>query len=297
MVHPLLLFSGAGVLMYPQSAFATAPGDAAFIDNGVVRLGIDLSAGGSIFHFGPSDTGANLLNHYDKGRFIQQSYYGEYDGSKWVDKPWRWNPVQGGGYRHEPADVVEKEVAKTHLRVVSIPRHWASGEAVEEARMAASIRLEGKVAHIHFGFRYTGEKEHPPTHQELPAVFVDAAFPTLVRYDGDSPWTGGKLTSNVPGWPNQSVAATENWAAYVNDDNEGIGVFFPGTSELTTYRFEGDGTEGPTGSACSYFAPIRTFAVTPGLDFSYDVHLTLGTVDEIRQRFAGIQKLKTKANE
>jgi hypothetical protein len=278
----------AGLPSVPEG-LAGAPEQTAFLDNGVVRIGIDLSAGGSIFHFGPSATEANLLNHYDKGRFIQQSYYGRPDGSKWVEKPWRWNPVQGGGYRDEPAEVLEKDLSQTHLRLVSIPRHWATGEPVNEARMAALIRLEGPVAHIRFGFQYRGDVEHPPQHQELPAVFVDAAYTNLVRYEGNQPWSDGEVTTNVPGWPNQSATATEHWAAYVNDQGHGLGVFFPGTSQLTTYRFHGDGKQGPTGSACSYFAPIRTFAITPGLDFRYDVYLTLGTIGEIRARFAKIK--------
>jgi hypothetical protein len=86
----------------------------------MVCIGIDWSAGGSIFHFGPSGTETNLLNHYDKGRFIQQSYYGRPDGSKWVDQPWRWNPVQGGGYRDEPAEVVDKDLSEHRLRIVSV---------------------------------------------------------------------------------------------------------------------------------------------------------------------------------
>ena len=256
-----------------------------FIDNGEVRLGIDLSAGGSIFHFGESDGGANLLNHYDKGRFIQQSYYGDEDGSRWAGRPWRWNPVQGGGYRDEPAEVLAFDVEETRLRVRSIPRHWATGEPVDSTRMVSMIRLDGPVAHIRFAFQYNGDTAHASRHQELPAVFVDADYPYLVRYDGDAPWTGGELSRDVPGWPNERREATEHWAAYVDEEDFGIGVFFPGTDTMTTYRFEGNGTAGPTGSACSYFSPIRSFAVTPGLRFQYDVYLTIGSVDEIRARF------------
>jgi hypothetical protein len=76
--------------------------------------------------------------------------------------------------------------------------------------------------------------------------------------------------------------------AYVNDADEGIGLLFPGTTEVTCYRYEGDGRTGPTGSACSYFAPVRTFAVTPGFELSYKVYLTEGSLEEIRERFGKI---------
>jgi hypothetical protein len=257
--------------------------DAEFIDNGVIRLGIDRSAGGSIFHFGPSGEGSpNLLNHYDKGRFIQQSYYGREDGSEWAGKPWRWNPVQGGGYRGEAAEEVVTERDGETLRVVSKPRHWATGERVDEAEMQSVITLRGPVAEIEFLFRYNGDENHPPQHQELPAVFVDAECANLV-YIAD-----GVLQRKVPGWPNERIDAEESWAAYLNDADEGIGVLFPESTEVTCYRYEGDGKSGPTGSACSYFAPVRTFAVTPGLEFRYKVYLTVGSLEEIRERFGKI---------
>ena len=66
----------------------------------------------------------------------------------------------------------------------------------------------------------------------------------------------------------------------MDDDGWGIGVWFPGTVEMTAYRFEGP--SGPQGSGCSYFAPIKQFAITPGLEYEYDVYLTIGRVDEIR---------------
>jgi hypothetical protein len=255
--------------------------EAEFIDNGIVRLGIDRSAGGSIFHFGPSGgEEINLLNHYDKGRFIQQSYYGREDGSKWAGKPWRWNPVQGGGYQGEAADQLEITRDGESLRVVSKPHHWATGEVIADATMESVITLRGAVAEIAFTFRYEGDETHPPHHQEMPAVFVDANYPNLVF------GAGGKTVWKMPGWPNERVDATDHWAGYVSGEGWGLGVFFPGTTELTCYRYEGDGRAGPTGSACSYFAPVRTLAVTPGFELTYKVHLTLGTVEEIRARFA-----------
>lgn len=258
--------------------------DPEFIDNGVIRLGVDRSAGGAIFHFGPSGEGsANLLNHYDKGRFIQQSYYGREDGSDWNGKPWRWNPVQGGGYRGEAAEGVTVEAGPSSLRVVGRPHHWATGGVLREAEMESVIKLRGPVAEVEFTFRYDGADEHPPHHQEMPAVFVDADYPNLVY------GAGGAARRMVPGWPNERVDADDSWAAFVNDSDEGIGVFFPGSTELTCYRYKGDGKSGPDGSACSYFAPVRTLAITPGLALRYQIFLTIGTVGEIRERFAAVK--------
>lgn len=272
------------LFLLPALAVALMAGpspDPEFLDNGVVRIGIDRSAGGSIFHFGPSGGSAlNLLNHFDKGRFIQQSYYGREDGSKWAGKPWRWNPVQGGGYKGEPADDVRITRDGDSLRIVSKPHHWATGEVVGDAEMESVITLRGPVAEIAFSFRYKGAESHPPHHQEMPAVFVDADYPNLVF------GAGGEVVWKMPGWPNERVDATDHWAGYVDGGGWGLGVFFPGTTEMTCYRYKGDGRSGPTGSACSYFAPVRTLAVTPGFELNYKVYLTVGTVDEMRARFA-----------
>ena len=275
---------------HPQQPDDPDPGvNAAYIDNGMVRLGVDLDRGGSIFHFSEAATKRNLLNHYDEGRFIQQSYYGEADGSNWSGQPWSWNPIQGGGSNGTKARILSQQIDATSIRIVTEPVHWASGAALPECEMEETITLDGPVAHIHFTFRNDGPgaKDHPATSQELPAVFVDADLPNLVYYNGASPWTGGPLQSDVPGWPNEERTRTEHWAAYVDAAGWGIGVYTPGTPLSTTYRFGGPG--GAMGSGCSYFAPVRSFAVTQGLVFEYDVYLYIGTVGEIRSAFDAIR--------
>lgn len=259
-----------------------------FLANDQVRIGVDMASGGAVFWFSELPVNRNLLNHFDRGRFIQQSYYGHTDGSMWVKKPWRWNPVQGGDYKGKPARVVEKLVKPDSLYVKSIPVNWAGGEDLEDCRMEEWISLAGKVATIRFRFTYRGNVDNPKTHQEMPAVFVDFALSKLVCYTGDKPWTGAPLREDVPGWPNESRTVTEEWAAYVGDDGHGVGVHFPGTREMTCYRFPGP--PGPEGSGCSYFAPLRTTAIVPGFQQEYTIHMTIGTVPEIRERFGKLAK-------
>lgn len=87
---------------------------------------------------------------------------------------------------------------------------------------------------------------------------------------------------------------TENWAAYVDDRQWGIGVYVPGTDAMTTYRHKGNLVGGPKGSACSYFAPVRKFSITPGFVFRYDVYLTIDQVDKIREAFYKIKNETVK---
>ncbi len=262
------------------------PADWVFLDNGQIKLGVKKSSGAGIAWLSASGAKENLLDHYDHGRLIQQSYYGREDGSKWVDKPWRWNPVQGGDYKGNASTVLELTSNKTTLHARIRPRNWAGGQLLADCEMEQHIRLEGKLAVVKFRFRYTGTDTHPAHHHEVPATFLNPSLTTLVHYDGDQPWSGGALKRTQPGWPNESRRIPESWAAYVNDKDTGAGVFAPIAKELTCYRF-GASPEAP--SACSYFAPLVKFAITPGLDFCYEIALATGTPAEMRAAFSKLK--------
>ncbi len=257
-----------------------------FVENGKIKIGVDLTSGGSVFWFSELPADRNLMNHADRGRFIQQSYYGKSDGSVWAKKPWRWNPVQGGDYKGKPAKLLEVKETEGTLYVRSVPVNWAGGQDLDDCRMEEWITLSEQTARIRFRFSYKGTDTHPPTHQELPAVFVDYALTDLVYYKGAEPWTDKPVSKDVPGWPNEGRKTDEHWAGFVGPDGRGVGVLFPGTEKITTYRHPGPA--GPKGGGCSYFAPIRTMSITPGLVFDYNIYLTIGTADEMRARFKPI---------
>ncbi len=260
-----------------------------YLENDFLKVGFLKSHGGALAYLSKVGTDANVLNHFDRGRLVQQSYYGDSDDSRWVDKPWRFNPVQGGDYRGRAAKLVEFQATKTTAYARTIPRHWASGELVDDCVMEQWAELDGPLVRMRYRFHYQGEKSHAPRHQETPAVFVEPQLKTLVTYEGTEPWTGGPLKRRSPGWPNEYVKLAEPWAAWVDDRDVGVGICVPGTKEATTYRFQGG-----RGSSCSYIAPLRTFALTPDLTYSYEAYLTLGSVEQIRSRFSELPRENTK---
>lgn len=275
--------------LLPSCAIAHAEeaSDLVFIDNGVLRLGVKKSSGGAIAWLSRSGSKENLVNHFDRGRLIQQSYYGAEDDSLWNKTPWRWNPVQGGDWRGKGAMVLDYYVQDASLYTRTLPKHWARGNDLPECSMQQWIRLDDEMAHLRYRFTYRGKERHPARDQELPAIFLEPQYDTLVLYQGDKPWDGEEPTRLRPGWPNEYHPLPERWAAYVNDQGEGLGAFVPAAERLTCYRF-GDGER--ERGACSYFAPLATFAIEPGLVFEYDVFLTLGKVDDIRRRFATLRE-------
>src|SRR6266540_399424 len=103
-----LLVGALAIRLVGETACAAdsrSTNDFLFIDNGQLRLGVNRAWGAGIAWLSESD-GRNLVNHWDHGRLIQQSYYGEKDGSLWNKTPWTWNPVQGGDWRGHPAKVL-----------------------------------------------------------------------------------------------------------------------------------------------------------------------------------------------
>ncbi|WP_309715146.1 hypothetical protein [Armatimonas sp.] len=252
----------------------------AYLDNGKIRVGVKVSSGAAIGWLSLSKSERNLLNHWDHGRLVQQSYYGDDDGSIWGKQPWRWNPVQGGDYKGGAAKVLELKQTKTTLYAKSIGRNWAGCTDLPEAIFEQWITLKGDVAQVKYRLSYSGTHSHASRHHEIPAVFLEPDLDTLVI-------GGEEAKRSKPGWPNESRKLPEHWAAYVDKNDFGVGAKVPLADSLTCYRF-GDGK--PEHGSCSYFAPLTKFAITPGMVFTYDLYLTCGTLTQIRSRLNGADK-------
>jgi hypothetical protein len=285
----VLVFAALTSGLHAQAKAESSPGaqkdDWVYLDNGKLRLGVSRGSGGAIAYLAPSGSTHNLLNHFDRGRLVQQSYYGDSDGSFWNKRPWRYNPVQGGDYHGKSPRLLELRSDSTNLYSRSIPLHWATGKELSECVMEQWITLEGGIVHARFQMTYSGTATHSPHHQEIPAIFVDASLATLATYSGATPWTGAPLTRRAPGAKNEYIKITENWAAYVDAKDFGVGAYVPIANEVTCYRFPGG-----SGSDCSYVAPITTFALKPGLKFTYDAYFAVGSLEQLREQFLTIHK-------
>lgn len=271
------------------AALAAKPDESwAYLDNGLLRIGVDQSRGSAIGFLALSKDLRNLLNHADEGRFIQQSYYGNKDDSMWGKRPWRYNPVQGGSYKGEDAKTLEFRQTDKEIYAKIEPLHWANAKPCPEAIMRERITLDGPLAKVRMRMDFTGETQEKPTHQEMPAMFVDFDLPHLIFENQ------GKLVRHEPMMLGQKpgpekISYDGGWLAYVDDKDFGIGICTPGTKDAVTYRNAGK-KAGPTGTACSYVAPIRTLKLTKNQAVDYEFYLTIGTLDEIRARFAKLPK-------
>ncbi len=71
----------------------------------------------------------NLINTYDAGRYLQQSYYGTgdkpYIQSKYNNADWPYNPVQGGNAVKEASKIIDYKVTNDYVYIKARPLDWA----------------------------------------------------------------------------------------------------------------------------------------------------------------------------
>ena len=266
-----------------------------YLDNGSIRLGVDTAKGGAIVVLQPSGTlgsGSNVVNTFDLGRLVQQSYYagpssfvpaGATQHPSW--SPWPWNPVQGGDAYGNRSTLVSASNSGTQLYVKSRPKQWALQNVDAECTMEQWITLSGSVATVRN--RLTNARadttQHAARTQELPAVYTWAKLTQLKTYAGTAPFTSGSLTTMpnaAPPW--NTFRATEGWAAYVDANDWGLGVFAPGNVKFIGGFAGTPGTGSTTSSNTGYIAPIRQEIIDHDIVYEHTYHLILGSVASIR---------------
>ncbi|MHC4584192.1 MAG: hypothetical protein ACYS3N_06650 [Planctomycetota bacterium] len=272
-----------------------------FLDNGNIRVGINLDLGGSITYLADAKEKINIINNHDWGRQIQMSFYSGPNpftpNGKQPSKTWAglgWNPIQSGDYGGNRSRVVEHRNDGKGLYVKCVPMQWPLDDEPGECTFETWIRLDKNTALVRscINNKRLDKTQYSGRGQELPAVYTNGPWYRLMSYTGDKPFTGDKLArfrktwtsfKDVDGDPWENWLATENWAALVDDDNWGLGVFKPDTYSFKGGFFgvpgKGGSKDGPTG----YISPIQEEILDHNIEYEYEYRLILGTLDEIRQ--------------
>jgi len=259
-----------------------------FLDNGSIRIGVNLDIGGTITFLARSQGGENLINSRDLGRQIQQSYYsGPSPFGKahpgW--KNWSWNPIGSGDVYGHPARVVEHKNDGTKLYAKTIPMQWALNNVPGECTFETWITLEGHGARVRNQLvnHRSDHTQYPAHDQELPAVYTIGKLYRMFSYTGNQPFENQPLTqlrNSGPPWVYWK--ATENWAALVDDQGWGLGVIHPGAYSFVGGFHGKPNTGGPRDDATGYIAPIRKEILDHNIVYEYQYLLVLGSLEEIR---------------
>jgi hypothetical protein len=210
----------------------------AYLDNGIVKVGVDLDRGGSIGLLADVKKGGNVVNVHDLGRWIGQSYYAgpRPFGTAHPDwKDWPWNPVSAGDVYGNASKLVEKTNDGKTLYVKSAPMQWALKNVPGDCTFETWITLEGRTVQVRNRLtnQRKDEKQYPALDQELPAVYTVGKLHRLMTYTGDRPFADKPLTEiprrpakdGRPQWT--TFFATERWAALVDDGDWGWASSIP----------------------------------------------------------------------
>ncbi|HYE18757.1 MAG TPA: hypothetical protein VEA69_09950 [Tepidisphaeraceae bacterium] len=270
------------------------PEKISYLDNGVIRLGVNLDLGGAITHLSRSDKpDQNVINSFDWGRQVQMSHYAGpipfEPGGKKPAEHWNtlgWNPIQSGDCFGHRSKVVEHVNDGKRLRVKCVPMQWPLDNEPGECTFEWEISLDGNASNVRATLvnARTDKTPYPGRHQELPAVYTNAPWHRLMTYSGDKPFTNGELTHQPPKFPWGTWRATERWTALVDDGGFGVGLISP-----ETFRFDG-GFAGKTGKGgakdnpTGYVTAVSHLVLDHDITHSFRFTLVLGTIEEIRKR-------------
>ncbi len=271
-----------------------------FLDNGEVRIGIDLALGGAVTHISSKDHAGNLINSADLGRQIQMSHYsGPWPfvvGDVKPNPAWAglgWNPIQTGDCYMNPSKVVEHRNTGLELYVKCIPMQWPLNNVPGDCTFETWTTLDGPV--IHMRYRCTNQRAdqtpYRPCPQELPAVYTISRLWRLMSYTGDKPFTGDALTHVTNDWrkpwPWTRFVATERWAALVDDTGWGLGVFKDDGGEFHGGAHGDARSDDPKHGSTAYVAPIHVENFDHNIVYEHRTDFMVGRLTDIRRHFNG----------
>lgn len=266
----------------------------AYLNNGIIKVGVDLDRGGSIAFFADVKKGGNVVNVHDLGRWIGQSYY---SGPKPFGTPhpawkeWPWNPVSAGDVYGNPSTVVDKKHDGKALYIKSVPMQWALKNVPGDCTFETWITIAGRTVQVRNRLtnQRKDEKQYPAMDQELPAVYTIGKFYRLMTYTGDNPFAGKPLTE-IPRRPAKEgrpewtmFFASEHWAALVDDDGWGLGVIHPDVVRFLGGFSGKPNTGGPSDDPTGYIAPVRQEILDQNIVYEYRYTLVLDSLANIRQ--------------
>lgn len=294
--HPILIM----LLLVGLPALADEKPRMSYIDNGQIRLGIDLSIGGAVTYLSEKGAdgkdGPNLINSYDWGRQVQMSFYSGPkpfvpEGATLHDS-WKqlgWNPIQAGDVYENGSKVTAHRNDGKELYVRCTPQHWPLKNVPGQCDFECWFTLEGKTvqARARLTNRRTDKTQYPSRTQELPAVYTNGPWYKLVTYIGDQPFTNAEPTVVVDlndgkGWPWRYYQSPERWSALLNKDNHGLGIYMPDAVAFAGGFAGKKGQGGPSDDPTGYMSPLIRETLDHNIVYDYGYTLIVGSLKDIR---------------
>lgn len=262
-----------------------------------IRLALDAAWGGGLVE--ASVNGVNVVNSHDPGREVQAALYDREQLS-----PLGWNPVQAGDSYGNGSPVSDERLDAALIYTKTRPLHWYPDRLGGSAShpVPSDVYIEQWVEPVpdqptafHFRYRIThfGSDEHTTARQEVPAVYTNKDFSTLVYYGGETPWAAGNVSSTSlpsPSEPIRFFRNAERWASLVNKDSVGLTLYAPNAYGYVEAASDPSGSSGPKGWAFNYLRPLMVFGLPPRSTLETDFYLILGDYRAARRTIYEMRK-------
>jgi hypothetical protein len=248
------------LLLAAPAASSRAQAGTTFLDNGRVRVGVDLDDGAKIAFLAPSAgprSGVNLVFEAEPGY-----HHANQDGAIVL--------VSSNTGRELYTKVVPTTSRPSPCDCTL--EHWITLDG-------NAVRVRSKLTN------FLSDASAPqPDWNELPALYTRSGAHRLVTYTGRAPYTRGGLreyTSADGGQffvrPGPGFAATEHWAALVDDSGFGVGLV---NRDVTLFA----GIAGPAGPAAvsGFVTAASRELLDANATFAFEYRLVVGTIAQIR---------------
>lgn len=199
-------------------------------------------------------TGANGYDRRWSFTATRQGYY------------WPYNPVQGGDEVCNLSQIIDYEVTKSSIYVKVRAMDWGNGyarpehsthEKHEEFKNGRTTKsyientysIKGGMLYVDNRFidwnGFTDMEDIPLHTLEIPAAYVVHPLSNYVCYTGNNPWdladTNYQREPDLPGWwlgekTHVNHTHPEDWFAWVNDQDFGVGVYVPNAGAYISGR-------------------------------------------------------------
>lgn len=285
---------------------SSAAAQMSHLDNGVVKVGVDLQRGGAIV-FLSRDGGENLINNFDLGRQVQLSFYsGPVPFTTQDQRPaprWEhigWNPIQAGDDFKNPSPVLAHENDGRTLHVRCQPMQWPLNRVPGECTFDVWLALDGPAvqARARLNNARTDRTQYPARLQELPAVYANAAFHRVVSYMGSRPFTGDAVSAApqpAGKHPWSFWLGTEGWSALLDASDRGVGLITPGRVHFTGGFAGTPGANDTRANSTGYVAGQGQEILDHDIVFEFRYELVAGSLEEIRARAASVRSTELPA--
>jgi hypothetical protein len=280
-VLPVIKTYDTGSMLYLETDTSTE----------TTKVGLRKAWGDSIVEV--SLNGTNYVNSDDPGRQIQTSLW---DGNANYNTSWGYNPIEAGDHFNDGSPVLMATLNPDSLYTKTQPIQWApenlgggpGNPVLGDAYIEKSISVVpgfNKAFKIHYKITHFGTDSHAVAPQELPVMYVNPVVPNFFYYAGNAPWTNDALSQlTMPGSCCTYFYTPESWGAYVDNSNNGIGLFTPG-------QFP-DGKGFNAGSTLQ-FTPTSPYSWEPNSALEFNTYILVGSLTEIRAAVNALHALET----